>query len=170
MELPEKIESNFVAYLQAFLAALNPAAPDYFTADLIHPGETDFDKTTQVLQVVCQSADNEDPSFSGNFWHPLQIELRTPLTLLTDAEKADPANVAQLDKHKAIAAILSDALLADDLIAQINAAAQSQADANLQAFAAIGFTDRKPIRDQNDAYIMSGFELRLYACSNAAAA
>lgn len=173
MELPEKIESNIVAYLQSL------AFPAYFTAALVHAGESDVDKTTQVIQVVCAEAESEEPAYSGNFWHPVAIELRTPLFLQTGSDTAsqDPAiATAQIAKHKAVAAILSDAICIDDLMAQFNATAQAQVNpdatpnTDLRAFAAIGFTDRKPLREQSDDYIMSGFALKLYACSNAAAA
>lgn len=173
MELPEKIESNLVSYLQGL------TFPAYFTAALVHAGETDIDKATQVLQVVCAEAESEEPAYSGNFWHPVAIELRTALYLQTDRDKTsqDPAvATAQLTKHKAMAALLSDAICTTDLPAQINSIAQAQVNADttpntdLRAFALIGFTDRKPTREQNDNYIMSGFSLKLYACANAAAA
>lgn len=168
MELAEKIESNIVSYLQSILAW-----PAYFTTDLIHPGESDADKTTQVIQVVCGEAEVEEPAYSRNFWHTVQIELRTPPYLQTDDDKQsseDAVKTAQLDKHKAVAAVLSDAIVITDLMDQINAAAQDQPDAELKAFAAIGFTDRRPLREQNDNYVMSGFALRLYACAYADAA
>jgi hypothetical protein len=166
MELPEKIESNLVSYLQSL------TFPAYFTPDLVHPGESDEDKTTQVIQAVCAESENEDPPYSGNFWFPVQIELRTPLFLQTDDEKAsaDPEFSAQIAKHKAVAAVLADAIDIDDLIAQINTTAQAQTDTDLKAFAAIAFTDRKPLREQNDKYIMSGWSLKFYANSNADAA
>lgn len=173
MELPEKIESNIVAYLQAHFADVANSCPDYFTPDMIHPGESDTDKTTQIIQAACGEADQEDPPFSGNYWHPVQIELRTPLYVQTDDQKQssdDAQSTSQRDKHSAIASLLSGAILIDDFPAQINAAAQAQQDAELKAFALIGFLDRKPLREQNDNYIMSGFSLRVYACSNAAAA
>lgn len=166
MELPEKIENILAAYLQT------GTYPDWFTDDLIHPGESDVDKTTQVIQAVCGTYGVEDPPYSGNLWFTVQIELRTPITLQTDDEKAsadDTISTAQIDKHKAVATVLSNLIVITDLPAQLNTIANAQADVNLQAFAAIGFTDRQHLREQNDAYIMSGFNLRLYACSNAAA-
>lgn len=169
MELPQKIESIVVAYLQSLTTF-----PDYFTvATMIAPGESDVDKQTQVIQCVCEDADSEDPMYSGNYWHPLRIELRTPATLQTEDEKDssdDSLSTAQLDKHKSVAAVLADAINITDLIAQLNTAAQAQTDDDLKAFAAIGFSDRKPLRQQTDGYYASGFTLRLYACSNAEAA
>lgn len=172
MELPEKIESILVAYLQG------RAYPTYFTSDLIHPGESDVDKTTQVIQAVCEKEAQEDPPYSGNFWYQVEIQLRTPLTIQTAADVAstDPAvATAQIAKHKAVAAVLSDAIVITDLPAQLNTVANAAVNAdaspnvNLRAFACIGFTDRQPMRDQSNDYLMSGFSLRLYACSNAAA-
>ncbi len=164
MELPQKIEFNIADYLQSLITW-----PDYFTADMVNTGESDEDKEVQIIQCVCENADSEDPAYSGNYWFPVRIELRTPATLQTDAEIA--ANLpTQLDKHEAVAAALSDAINITDLMAQLNATAQAQSDTDLKAFAAIGFTDRKPIREQTDDYYASGFTLRLYACSNAAAA
>jgi hypothetical protein len=169
MELPEKIEKNLVAYLQSLTTW-----PAYFDgATMIAPGESDADKRTQVIQCVCDDADSEDPAYSGNYWHPLKIELRTPATLLTDEEtESSDASVStsQLDKHKAVAAALSDAINITDLMDQLNATAQAQTDTELKAFAAIGFMDRKPMREQPGDFYASGFTLRRYSNSSASAA
>src|SRR5579872_7406731 len=111
MELPQKIEAIGVAYLNT------QAWPAYFSKALILPGEVDQDKTDQLIQVVCGESEIEDPPYSGNFWFPVEIQIRTPVTLQTPTDQAsqDPAaSTSQLAKHQAVADALHNAMVIDN--------------------------------------------------------
>ncbi len=139
MEHPEKLETAIVAYLKTI------TWPDAFDEDLILPGESDDTKEGQCVIVNCGDAEEETPLMSGNKWHTVTIELRTP-----------SAESAQLDDHSAAAEVLESAILVDDLPDQFMATA-----ADLTVF---GVRNIIPLREQTENYWMSGFSLRVYSC------
>ncbi len=155
MELAAKLETALVAYLQS-LATF----PAYFSAaDQIRPGEDDEDKDAQYLR--CRTADNCDaelPTFSGNFWWPCEVELRTP-----SADQTDEAN-SQLEQHQEVAAVIEDAMLASDLVDQLNAAALALGTGYELTVMAI--REIAPARNQDDEVYSSGWTLKIYCCSS----
>jgi len=165
VELADKLEAAFVKYLQT----LHPSPfPAYFDkAAQIKPGENDEDLDNQYLRAVADvQAESEFPIGTGNFWWPMELEVRTPARLQTPAEEAsaDPAeSTSQLDKHKAIATILENALLADTLPALVMAAAAVLGAA--YQFTIFGIQDLKPGRVQLDDVYSSSWTLRVYCCA-----
>ena len=164
MELAAKLEAALVAHVAA------QTFPDYFTAaDQVRPGESDEDITRQYLRCrAAGQAESEYPLDSGNFWWQCEVELRTPVAEQTAAEasSADTAeSTSQLAKHQAIAAILEDAILVDDLPAQLTAAAVALGTGyELTVF---GLQVRLPARDQSDDVYSSGWSFRVYCCPRA---
>lgn len=151
MELTEKIETALVNYLSA------QTWPAYFDLTMILPGEADELKTGQLIQIICEDATDEDPQFTGNFWHPVNLEIRSPMSVATDAETVAEAQT-QLAKHKEIAAVLETAIMVDDLPDQLSGFAVG--------FTCIGLVDRRPTRSQGEDFWSSGFDFRVYACSS----
>jgi hypothetical protein len=165
MELAVKLEAALVKYFQS----LNPSPyPAYFNkTEQVRPGEADEDLEAQYLR--CRAADQaeeEYPLDSGNFWWPCEVELRTPAQVQTAAEAAsdDPADSTKARaKHQALATILEDAVLVDDLAEQLNtAAAALGAGYELTVFAV---QSRAPARSQGDEVYSSGWTFRVYCCS-----
>lgn len=154
MELAEKLEASLVAYLAA------QTLPSYFSAAQIRPGESDEDIDAQYLRCrAAEQADEETPLDTGNFLWPCEVELRTPAAEQTDEE------TSQLDKHQAMATVLEDAILVDDLAAQLTAAALALgAGYELTVFSVQA---RQPARSQGDDVYSSGWSFRVYCCSTA---
>lgn len=167
MELAVKLEAALVKYLQT----LNPDPyPAYFDkAAQIKPGESDEDITEQYVRCrAADSAEEEYPLDSGNFWWPCEVEVRTPARVQTSAEAAsvepEEAN-SQLTKHQAIAQIVEDAILVDDLAAALMTAATALgAGYELTVFA---IQSRQPARSQDAEVYSSGWTFRVYCCSRA---
>ena len=151
MELTEKIETALVAYLKA------GTWPPWFNGNLILPAETDQEKIEQCIIIIAEDASEEDPEFSGNFWHPVQIELQTPMGLLTATQIADDA-IAPIDKHKVIADLLQSSLMVDNLPTLLNA--------QVSDFTCMAILDRKPTRGQTENMWASGLGFRLLACGS----
>jgi len=156
MELPEKIESALVAYLQAQITAALAPEVSFDPATQIHAGETDQDIDRQIIACVCDDAESEYPLGTGNFWFPININLITPVGLLTESEVGA---VTPLELHRSLAGLLADAIMRDDLVAQLTAAAAD--------FTCLGLLDRRPQRAQDNSLYLSGFTFRLYAASMA---
>jgi hypothetical protein len=161
MELPEKIEAALTAYLREAFAD-NVDLPGYFDpVTQIQPGESDEDITSQLVRAICGDADQEMPQFSGNFFHPVTIELLTPVAEQTETQAAseDVAEFTkQLDKHQAIAAILTTAIMVDDLPDQLSGLQDD--------FTCIQVLDRLPQRGQAEGLYASGFTFRIYAAGS----
>jgi len=156
MELAEKIEFALVAYLQT------KTYPDYFVAsDQVKPGESDEDLAAQYVRCwAAENAEAETPQSTGNFWYQAEVEVRTPTRIQTDADLASSLSTdstSQLDKHQAVAAVVEDAILIDDLPEVLTAAGTD--------FHVFAVHDRQPTRAQNDEVYSSGILLRLYCCS-----
>lgn len=165
MELAAKLEAALVKYLQSLAPSPYPA---YFDpATQIKPGENDEDLEQQYLRCrAATEAEAEYPLDTGNFWWACEVELRTPSALQTEAEEAsaDPADsTSQKDKHGALATILEDALLVDNLAELLNTAALALgAGYELTVF---GVQERRPGRAQDDDVYSSGWSFRVYCCS-----
>lgn len=160
MELAEKLESALVGYLKTL-----SGFPDYFDAETqIKPGETDEDITEQFIRCrAAEQADEEYPLDTGNFWWSCEVELRTPGRIQTEDEAASEdadESTAQLDKHKAMAAILEDGILVDDLPAQLNTAAAALGAG--YELTVMGVQSRQPARSQDDEVYSSGWTFRVY--------
>jgi hypothetical protein len=164
MELATKLEAALVAYLAA------KTFPDYFTpADQVRPSESDEDITQQYIRCrAANSAESEIPLDTGNFWWPCEVELRTPVAVqtATEAASADTAeSTSQLAKHQALADVLENAILVDDLPAQLTAAAVILGVG--YELTVLGILERLPARDQSDDTYSSGWSFRVYCCSRA---
>lgn len=159
MELAEKLEAAMVGYLQS----LTPPYPDYFDADTqVKPGEGD--ETIDAQYIRCRAADQGDEEYpldTGNFWWPCEVELRTPAAVATDHDVTE-AVTTQADRHKAMAAILEDAILVDDLAAQLTAAATALGAG--YELTVMGAQSRQPSRSQDDEVYSSGWSFRVYCC------
>lgn len=156
MELAVKLEAALVKYLQT----LDPDPyPAYFDKDAqIRPGEADEDLTQQYLR--CRAADSSEEEYpldTGNFWWPCEVELRTPAR-----EQTTEAN-SQLEIHQALAAILENALLVDDLAGQLNTAAAALGEG--YELTVLAVQSRRPARSQDDDVHSSGWTFRVYCCS-----
>ena len=149
MELAEKIEAALVAYLKA------GTWPPWFNSDLILPAESAEEKSDQCILIIAEDATEEEPQYTGNFWHPVRIELQTPMGLLTATQIADDA-IAPIDKHKVIADLLQSSLMADNLPTLLNA--------QVADFTCLAIVDRKPSRGQTENMWASGLDFRLLAC------
>jgi hypothetical protein len=158
MELLEKIESSIVAYLAGVTtwpASLKNAAGAY----RIFSGESDQNKDGQSILVVADDAEREDPPFSGNFFVPVQILLKTPVTTQTARQKASSAPT-MLANHSSAAAALESAINVDPyaLAGLINS---DGAD-----FTIMGpVLDIRPQRHQDDNWHASGWTFRVYVTS-----
>lgn len=164
MELAVKLEAALVKHLQT----ITPPYPDYFDADAqIKPGETDEDIDHQYIR--CRAADQaeeEAPLDTGNFWWPCEVELRTPARVQTtaEAESADPEESNdQLAKHQAMAAILENAILVDDLAEAMMTAAVALGED--YEFSVLAVQSRQPSRSQDSDIYSSGWTFRVYCCS-----
>ena len=155
MELAEKLEEAFVAYLQ--LVAWPASLKDADNVLQIFPGENDAPKDQQCIVCLAENAGSEEPPFSGNRMFPFRIDVRTPI--------ADPSTIAI---HKAVATILETAIqddaLADavNLAAYLKAAGQPADFADLDNFCLYPVIGRTPIREQAEEYNMSGHALSCY--------
>lgn len=158
MELQEKLETALTQYLREAFAD-HVDLPGYFDPTMqIQPGESDADITSQLVRAVCGDADQEMPQFSGNFFFPITVELLTPAAEQTEAEAASSEaseSTSQIDKHKALAAILETAIMVDDLPAQLTALVDD--------FTCLQVLDRRPLRTQAEELYSSGFGFRVYA-------
>ena len=162
MELLEKIEAAFVAYLQGFSTTDTPPAswPASMNAGgqvRIFAGENNQEKDGQCVIVIADDATEEYPMFTGNYWSPVTIWLRTPVKVLTPAEIAANATES-LDLHKAAASILDGAINGDGfaIVAAVNALGT---DLTVMG----GILDRKPVRQDTENFWASGWEFRLLA-------
>ncbi len=127
-------------------------------ATQIQPGESDADITAQVIRCIAGDASQEYPQGSGNFRFPVVVELLTPIAAQTAAEAASDdvaQSTSQIDKHKAIAAILETAIMVNNLPALLTAAVDD--------FTCIGILDRLPQRGQAADLYVSGFTFLCYA-------
>jgi len=164
MELAEKLEAALVKYLQT----LDPPYPAYFDkATQIKPGETDEDLDNQYIRCRADTqADEEYPLETGNFWWSCEVELRTPSADQTESEAASESlaeSTEQVAKHKALAAILEDAIQVDNLPDLLNTAATALGSGYELTVMAV--QNRQPARAQEDEVYSSGISFRVYCCS-----
>jgi hypothetical protein len=165
MELAEKLEAALVKYLQSL--APSPFPEWFDPANQVKPGETDEDLDRQYIRCRADvQAEEEYPQQTGNFWWRAEVEARTPSASQTAAEAASESpleSIKPVDQHKAIATIVENALLVDDLAEQLTAAAAALGEGyELTVFAV---RDRQPARAQDDEVYSSGQTFRLYCCS-----
>jgi hypothetical protein len=125
MELAEKLEESFVAYLKSLTwpESLRDD-PDDATTVRIFAGESDETKTGQCIVCVADDNPTEEPNNSGNCVFSFRVELRTPI--------ADPSPIGD---HKDVADALENAIMADGLGDLVNAAAYAKAVAEPDDFA-----------------------------------
>ena len=155
MDLPEKIETALVNYLQSL------TWPVYFDPAQILAGESENAITTQTILCICEDGSEEDPPNTGNFWFPVRVELRTPSAQPTDEELATSGFLTNLEKHRGLTTIMETGLMIDDLQDRLGPLADE--------FNCFGILDRSPIRAQSESYWMTGRSFRTYACSAALA-
>ena len=158
MELGNKLEAALVKYLQT----LSPSPyPSYFdpAAQVIH-GEAESEIDGQYLCArSAETADEETPLNTGNIWWNCEVELRTPARI----NAPDDTDPSQFAKHQAVATVLEDAILVDNLdTALTTAAAALGSGYELTVFAV---QDRRPARSQADEVYSSGWSFRVYGCS-----
>jgi hypothetical protein len=158
MELAEKLEESFVAYLKSLTwpESLRDD-PDDATTVRIFAGESDETKTGQCIVCVADDNPTEEPNNSGNCVFSFRVELRTPI--------ADPSPIGD---HKDVADALENAIMADGLGDLVNAAAYAKAVAepddfaDLDHFCLYPVISRTPIREQIDDLHVSGRALSCY--------
>ncbi len=159
MELPEKVEESFCKYLRAFVTDDNPAAtwpPTMLAGDKIRifPGENDFDKDGQLVVVIAGDG-TEYPLFSGNYYVPVEMCVRTPTKQLTPDEIKN--NVpAPKSAHSLASSVLEQAIGGDPfaLAAAVTALAD---DFTIMG----GILERQMTREQTDAFWSSGFSFKI---------
>lgn len=170
MELAVKLEAALVKYLQT----LDPSPwLAYFTAagatPQVKPGENDEDIDRQYIRCrAALEAIGELPLDTGNFFWPVEIEVRTPVREQTAAETASDdtgESTEQLAKHRALAQIVEDAVLVDNLDTLLTAAAAALGAG--YELTIMRVTDRKPGHGQSDDVYSSGWQFQLYCCSKA---
>lgn len=156
MELAEKLEEAFVAYLNtlAWPASLTISTGVY----RIFPGENADVKDQQCIVCVAENSGSEEPNNSGNRIFPFRCELRTPV--------ADPSN---LPIHKVAASALENACMANNLSDLVNTAAYAKATANptndfadLNNFCLYPVISRTDLREEDEELHVSGKSLSCY--------
>lgn len=170
-EIYQKVEDSIVAYLQQYvdgdLTTLPPnsdvPSTFYWPASLqkgdktyrIFTGESSEDKDGQAILCICEDAQKEEPQYTGNFFVPCQIWLRTPVKTLSATEIAAQVPTS-LDQHKAAATVLEHAILQDPflLAGYLNA---SGTDLTIYTV-----MDRQPTRQDVPNYWGSGWTFRVY--------
>ena len=146
MEHPQSIEAAVVAYLSAITPS--PWSEDLTNdnGDLrIFAGANNLDKDGTRIVVYCDGDLTEAPPFSGNRWADIVVELKTPVV--------DDGG-ASLAYYETNAAALKDAIMADDLVDQLNTAG------GIYFYQII---ERNPYREQDENSWTSGFRLRAYS-------
>lgn len=160
MELAEKLEEAFVAYLKSLTTwpvSLQTDPADASTLR-IFPGENDDTKNAQCIVCVADDSGTEEPPNSGNRMFPFRCEVRTPVV--------DPSPLAS---HKALAALLETAIQNTVLADLVNAAAYAKAIAEPEDFAELDnfclypVISRTPTRAQDEEMHVSGQALSCYA-------
>jgi len=158
MELAEKLEESFVAYLKTLeWPASLLEDPDDASTLRIFPGENSDDKTGQCIVCVADDNPTEEPENSGNCRFGFHCEVRTPIGV--------PFTT---DDHKAVADALENAIMAEGLADLVNTAAYAKAVAepadfaDLDNFCLYPVISRTPIREQQDELHISGRALSCY--------
>ena len=153
MELAVKAESALATYLASFSTWPDSllTAPDATTYS-IFAGEAETEKTGQSIICYVNGDLAEEPTYSGNFWADVVVELKTPVT----ADAA--ATTTSLGNHQLAATVLEPLILASDL--------SSQLEALVADFTVFGLLDRQPIRERTPEYWLTGWKFRLYCCSS----
>lgn len=153
MEHAELIEGAFVNYLSD---AANATWPASFDVGRIFPGENNLDKDGQRIVCYLEGGDlgEEDPPLSGNRMTTVTVQLRTPFSKLTAAQKA-AGQPEPLDGHKAVA---------DALQSAITAANDENLTAAITGWTCFGLADCSPFREQEDNAWVSGWKLKIYSC------
>lgn len=152
MELANKLESALVNYLKSDQIEW----PEWFDFEsFIFPGESDEEKAEQCIVCAADDSDEEMPIGSGNFFHPVNIEVRTPANLLTPSEESS-GEVSAKDKHDALAAVVYAAMNWDNLPALLTAEEDD--------FTCFGVIDRRPTRQQEEDIFSSGITFRALCC------
>lgn len=161
MEHSELVEGAFVNYLTLIVSG-NPPATVWPDGLNIYPGENNVDKDGQRIVCFIEGGEmgEEDPPMSGNRWCDCTLQLRTPFSKLTKAQK-EAGEDEVLDSHKAAANALQTAALSETLELQLTAA--------IDDFRCFGVTSRTPIRDQQDNAWVSGWKIKLLSCPSAIA-
>lgn len=155
MELAEKLEEAFVAYLKTLTTWPNSLKLN--NALQIFAGESSEEKTQQCIVCVAEDNPSEEPSNSGNCVFSFRVELRTPVS--------DPSPI---DDHKAAADALENAIMASGLADLVNAAAYAKAVASAADFADLDnfclypVISRTPIRAEDEEVMVSGRALSCY--------
>ena len=155
MELAEKLEQAFVAYLNTL------DWPDSLNGDSDTPrifaGENDQSKDGQCIVCIAEDNPTEEPPNSGNCVFSFRVELRTPI--------AEPSPI---DDHKEVADALENAIMASGLADLVNAAAYAKAisdpdnSADLDNFCLYPVISRTPIREQDEELWVSGRAMSCY--------
>ena len=151
MEHPELIENAFVNYLTTKGGWTNNL--------LLLAGENNVDNSdARSVAYVEGDLGEEAPPLSGNRWADVVVELRTPYSKLTAAEKAN-GTTDPLPQHKANATNLQTVMLSQTLPEDLTAA-----QANFTCF---GLSERTPMRKQDGNYWGTGWKMKIYSCPSA---
>lgn len=176
-ELDQRLENAFAAYLKQYIggdvSTLNggPIPPDWqWPSSLqdgengyrIFPGESDQTKNGQAILCIAEDAPEEYPLYTGNYYVPMEIWIRTPIRNLTAQEVANKIPTA-LSFHEWAARQLSNALNQDPFLL---AGYVNQSGDNFTILG--GILDRKPQRQQVPDYYASGWSFRVLAMNKIA--
>ena len=177
MELAEKLESVFTAYLKQFvdgdISTIPPntdiPASFYWPASLqnadktyrIYAGESDTTKDGQAILCISGDSHKEEPQYSGNYFIPFEIWLRTPVAKQT-AKQISDLEAKAITNHKAAATMLEHAIMQDPFVLALNV--QTLAG-DLTIYSIL---DRQPQRQQLPNYYASGWAFRVYCMSKSA--
>ena len=176
-ELNEKIENAIAAYLKQYVdgdLTIVPAGTDvpssfYWPPSLqyndksyrILTGESEMDKNGQAILVIAGDAEREHPQFTGNFFVPVEIWLRTPVKVLSPQEIANRVPDS-LDFHKAAATVLEHAILQESFLL---ASYFTQSGSDITFYTVL---DRQPQRQQVANFWASGWTFRVYVMGRTA--
>ena len=164
MELPELAESALVTYLSSkknsdgslvWPSTMQRPAPTF--ALRIFAGESGQEKDGQCILCIADNGPENIPS-SANYDLAVEVWLRTPVAVLTDAEKnSNPPTPDPLTTHSQAAEQLRFALMANGLELFLTAAQVG--------FTVWGILDRQPQRADTENYWASGFSFKLVCCA-----
>jgi hypothetical protein len=140
-QLTSKVEVALATYLASVVAFPN-----------IYTGESSGDK--MMSEMICSCSDgDEEPPFSGNFWTPFEVLVRSEFS--TDVDQVDP-KIA----HDALAENVYNAIAVSDLPALLNAAGGPIGS----GITVMGFDKFSLKSDPRDDVWESTISGRLYCC------
>lgn len=177
-EIDQRIENAIAAYLVQYVGGdvstlppgTNIPAEWLWPSSLqdgenglrIFAGESDKDKNGQAILCIADDGVEEQPLFTGNYFIPFRVWLRTPISALTEDQISKNIPTA-LQFHEWAARQLSNALNQDPFLL---AGYINQSGENFTIMG--GILDRKPQRQQVPNFYASGWSFRVYAMNKTA--